>query len=133
MTHHKSVNDCLDHLADMVGTPLEVEGVLTSTLAGDLRGHEHWLLHYPKAERRSDAAGTPSAQQSRLLLEFGDGSIRPNPDALARWEDKRVRVHGIVRPAKTPMALSDPSSAYYIHLEVYSVQRVTSEQRREDA
>ena len=133
MTHHKSVNDCLDRLAEMVGTPLEVEGVLTSTPASDLRGHEYWLSHYPKAERRPEAPGNSSAQGSRLLLEFGDGSIRPNPEALARWGDKRVRVHGIVRPAKTPMALSDGSSAYCIHLAVYSVQRVTSEQRREDA
>ena len=131
MPHHKSVNDCLDHLAAMVGGPLEVEGVLTSTLAPDLGGHEYWLLHYPKTERRVVATGSPSAQASRLLLEFGDGSIRPNPEALARWQDKRVRVHGIVTPAKTPMALSDRSSAYCIHLAVYSAQRVTSEQRRE--
>jgi hypothetical protein len=133
MTQHKSVNDCIDGLADMPGSPVEVEGVLNTTVAGHLGTREHWLLHYPKAERRPDASGNPSAPRSRLLLEFGDGSIRPNLEALARWKDKRVRVHGIVRPAKTPMALSDASSAYYTHLEVYSIQRVTSNQRREDA
>jgi hypothetical protein len=133
MTQHESVNDCLDRLADMLGAPVEVEGVLNTTFAGHLGRHESWLLHYPKAERRPNAASNASAQHSRLLLEFGDGSIRPNLEALTRWEDKRVRVHGIVRPPKIPMALSDASSAYCIHLEVYSIQRVTSEQRREDA
>jgi hypothetical protein len=133
MTQHTSVNDCLDRLDGLLDTPLEVEGVLNTTFAGHLDRHEYWLLHYPRAERRPDVHGDPSALGSRLLLEFGDGSIRPNLKAMARWEDKRVRVHGIVRPAKTPTSMSDPSSAYYTHLEVYSIQRLTSEQRREDA
>lgn len=132
MTQHTSVNDVLDHVAEMLGAPAEVEGVLNASFAGHLGTHEYWLLHYPKTERRSEGGHGQSEKQSRLLLEFGDGSIRPNSAALARWEGKRVRVHGILRPAKTPAALSDVSSAYYSHLEVHSLQRVTSEQRRED-
>lgn len=132
MTQYKSVNNVLNHIAEMLCTPTEVEGVLNASFAGYLGTHEYWLLHYPKAERRSGSGSDQATQRSRLLLEFGDGSIRPNSMALTRWEGKRVRVHGIVRPAKTPVALSDASSAYFPHLEVYSIQRVTSEQRREE-
>ena len=132
MTLHKTVNDTLDHID---GSPLEVEGVLNSSFAGHLGRHEYWLLHYPKTERSSGGSVNQSAQRSRLLLEFGDGSIRPNPVALTRWEGKRIRVHGIAWPAKTSPSLDfyEGSIAYYPRLEVYSVQRVTSEQRREDS
>lgn len=133
MTLHKSVNDCLECLEDMLNTPLEVEGVLKTTFAGHLGRHEHWLLHYPRAERKADASNKSKTLVSRLLLEFGVGSIRPNLESLARWEDKRVRVHGIVRPARIPEAMSDSSSAYCTHLEVFSIQRLASEQRREGA
>lgn len=134
MTQHKTVNDTVDHIDQLCGSPLEVEGVLKAS-PGGVGEREYWLLHYPKAERRSAGNVRQTAQLSGLLLDFGDGSIRPNPVALARWEGKRIRVHGIVWPAKTSSSSDfyEGSVAYYPHIEVYSVQRVTSEQRREDA
>ncbi len=132
MTQHTTVNDTIDHIERLCGSPLEVEGVLKAS-PGSVGDREYWLLHYPKAERRSAGNVSQTAHRSGLLLDFGDGSIRPNPVALAQWEGKRVRVHGIVWPAKQSSDFYEGGAAYYPHIEVYSVQRVTSEQRREDA
>lgn len=134
MTQHISVNDTLDSINELRGSPVEVEGVLDSSFDGCAGRPEYWLLHYPKAERRSAATSPQSTQPSRLWLSFGDGSLRPNPSALTRWEGKRVRVHGIVWPAKTTgEGIFEGNSAYHAHVEVYSVQRVASEQRKEES
>lgn len=135
MTRCRSVNEALDQIRELGGGPVEVEGILDArrSVDGALRTHEYWLLHYPAAERRPGGGQDRSMQDSRLWLEFGEGSIRPNPRALERWEGKRVRVHGIVHPPKSPSSI-DPFEGnwvYHAHLEVYSVQRVTSEQRKD--
>lgn len=128
MTQHRSVDDALDHIHELGGRPVELEGILDTSFGWALDRLEYWLLHYPKAERRP-------GNLSRLALEFGDGSIRPNPLALARWEGKRIRVHGVVHPPKSPSSSGpfEGNGAYCVHLEVHSVQRVSSEQRKEGA
>lgn len=132
MTQHRSVNETLNHIEQLCGQPVEVEGILNTSFDCSQRIHEYWLLHFPKAERRSDESSYQS-RQSGLWLEFGDGSIQPNRSALVRWEGKRVRVHGVVYPAKPPSALNlfEGNSGYFAHLEVYSIQRVSSEQRKD--
>jgi hypothetical protein len=129
----RSVNETLTQLDELHGMPVEVEGVLDTWSEGTINGYE--LLHYPKVERRTGADKDPT-HQSSLWLHFGIGSIQPNRSVLARWVGKRVRVHGIVYCAKSLNrefeALSDPLSIWPVHLEVYSVQRVTSDQRKED-
>lgn len=133
MSQHISVNDTLDRISELAGSPVEVEGVLDSSFDGCLGRSEYWLLHYPKAERRTAATTPQSVQPSRLWLAFGDGSLRPNPVALTRWNGKRVRVQGIAWPARTASEdLFAGNSVYYAHLEVYSIQRLASEQRKEE-
>jgi hypothetical protein len=124
------VSDVLERLEDLHGTAVQVEGVLTTSRSGTGGGYE--LLHYPGAERQE----LNDPQQFKLWLEFGTGSIKPNNTVLTRWIGKRVRVHGIAcRPKyllnpSVECSMSDPS-CWQAHLEVYSVQRVTSEQRRQ--
>jgi hypothetical protein len=131
MTQHISVNDTLDRINELAGRPVEVEGVLDSSFDSCLGRSEYWLLHYPKAERRTAATAPQSTKPSRLWLAFGDGSLRPNPVALTRWDGKRVRVLGIARPARTTSEdLFSGNSAYYAHVEVFSIQRLASEQRK---
>jgi hypothetical protein len=135
MTSHCTVNDTLARLDELSGQPLEVEGVLGSSLDDGLGGRHYWLLHYPKAERAPEGRSLPAPSAGGLWLAFGDGSLRPNATALARWEGKRVRIHGIAWTPRTsaPAGGLDDRAAYHPHLEVYSIQRVTSQQRREDA
>lgn len=63
-------------------------------------------------------------------------AIQPNRLVLAKWIGKRVRVHGVAYCAKhlrNPEAecfMPDPT-CWRAHLEVYSVQRVTTEQRKQ--
>lgn len=72
-----------------------------------------------------------------MYLHFGVGSIQPNTVALAKWVGKRVRVHGIIYSAKARGrefdVLSDPLCVWPVQIEVYSVQRVTSDQRTANA
>lgn len=130
MAQPRSVNDTLDRIDELRGHAVEVEGVLDVVFVPHLGLHEYGLLHYPAAER-GRASGP--ARGERLFLEFGTGSIRPNEVALARWEGKRVRVHGVAWPPEVSIVagLSDAAGAYSPRLDVYSIQRVTSGQRRE--
>ena len=126
MTSYCSVNDALERLDELLRFPLEVEGILEA--ANPLEsGYE--LLHYPAAERAGGASKDP-AHRSSIWLHFGAGSIQPNHGVLAKWIGKRVRVHGVVNGPPAFTALSDPLGAWPAHIEVYSVQRTTSQQRR---
>lgn len=131
MTSPRSVNEVLDQLETEHAAPVWIEGILEALNDGTNDGYE--LLHYPKAERRTDGS---SRGPIGLWLHFGAGSIQPNRLVLSKWLGKRVRVRGIVRCAggtresHTPGALSDPLY-WRPHLEVYSVQRVTSEERKQ--
>lgn len=131
MTSYRSVDDTLVQLDELNGSAVQVEGILTTLSNGSVHGYE--LAHYPRAERQIAHNGGLS-YKSGLWLEFGAGSIQPNRSVLTRWVGKRVRVHGVAHRAKyleasgEPQAMSDPS-CWQAHLEVYSVQRVTSEQR----
>lgn len=133
MTSCRSVNDTLAKLDELSGSAVQVEGILTTSSIGSMDGYE--LSHYPSAERQISHNGDPS-NQSGLWLEFGTGSIQPDHSVLTKWVGKRVRVHGVAQRAKylqvpgEPHAMSD-HSCWQAHLEVYSVQRVTSEQRRQ--
>jgi len=122
----RSVHEVLSSIALDESGPVEVEGILVARETSSLRGPEYWLLNYPKGD------GDP---RFCLLLEFGYGSIRPNHTALARWIDKRVRVQGLSRSARS---LSNPSdiwdqASFSPHIEVYSIQRLTAAQRRKGA
>jgi hypothetical protein len=137
MTQHRSINETLDLIAKLDGQAVEVEGILGVSFDGMRQGYE--LLHYPKAERRDDRCEDGQIHLASLWLEFGDGSIRPNGAVLARWAGKRVRVHGVVNADKSACAHPafdggtgvDPWGILRAHIEVYSIQRVTSEQRKE--
>jgi hypothetical protein len=130
MISYRTVGDILERLEELHGMPVQVEGVLTTSRSGVGGGYE--LLQYPGTERPK----LSDPQQFKLWLEFGTGSIKPNNTVLTRWIDKRVRVHGIACRPKCLLnpavecSMSDPS-CWQAHLEVYSVQRVTSEQRRQ--
>lgn len=124
MTAHLSVNAVLDRIGELDGQPVEIEGVLgPPAFDGDYE-----LLHYPKAERRDANAS--------FLLMFGHGSIQPNRLTLARWVGKRVRVHGVAYSGDDQAGReSERFDAWFEfrpHVEVYSIQRVTSEQRKEN-
>jgi hypothetical protein len=129
MSTFRSVNQAISQLDELRGQPVELEGVLE---AAGLMPIGYELLHYPAAER---ATGTnkDARHRSSIWLHFGTGSVQPNRTALARWCGKRVRVHGIVYSAPEFTALSDPLGSWPAHIEVYSVQRVTKDQRRQVA
>ena len=131
---HSSVNQLLDDTPSSDGRPVQVEGVL----GAQPEGYE--LLHYPKAERRANDEVDGPIYRSSVWLSFGNGSIQPNVTALSRWLGKRVRVHGVLMTTANP----SPSREFHHHggfgpygfwlaaLEVYSIQRLTSEERREN-
>ena len=130
MTSNRSVNEALDQIESLHGLPVQVEGVLEASNDGAHEGYE--LLHYPKTERRTE----DSRASVGLWLQFGLGSIQPNRPVLSKWLGKRVRVQGIAYGAECTRephragALSDPLF-WRAYLEVYSVQRVTSEERKQ--
>lgn len=128
----RTVNDVLDQAIELNGQPVEVEGILTVQPEG------YHLLHFPKSERRDDRTDDGPIYRSSLWLATGSGSLQQNHSVLGRWCGKRVRVHGIVHSS-----LSQPSQTFHGHggygpfgfwpaqVMPYSVQRVTSGQRRE--
>lgn len=91
MTNPIPINHALDQLTELNGRPVELEGVLVSEHG------QYQLLHYPKAERRPEHKDGLLGYEPSVVLEFRNGSIQPNHAALARWQGKRVRVHGILR------------------------------------
>jgi hypothetical protein len=129
----RSVNQLLDELNSVEDAPIEVEGVLNAQPEG------YELLHYPKSERRGNDEVEEPIYRSNVWLAFGNGSLQPNHSALARWLGKRVRVHGIVQTASSPLPSREfhhhggfgPYGFWLAQLEVYSIQRVTAEARRE--
>lgn len=131
MKAHRSVHDVLDSLAALDGQAVEIEGVLGT----ETEGYE--VLHYPKSQRRAATAADGPIYLSSLWLEFGTGSIQPNRQALKRWDGKRVRVHGIVHAPEARPATAfgkggfGPYGFWPAAIEVYSIQRATSEQRVE--
>ena len=135
MSSYLSVNDTLRKLEELCGLPVQVEGILTASYNGTIRGYA--LLHFPSVERRAFNDESSQVQQVSLWLEFGVGSVQPNRPVLARWLGKRVRVHGIaqgpkyLRSPEVECAMSSDPSCWQAHLEVYSVQRITSEQRKQ--
>lgn len=132
METYCSVNDTLEKIEELDGVAVQVEGILTELFNGSADGYQ--LLHYPAAERHAATAGRV-LHHVGLWLEFGNGSIQPNRAVLSRWLGKRVRVHAVAHCAKFDQAhdafhsMADPS-CWQPHLEVYSIQRVTSEQRK---
>jgi hypothetical protein len=133
MTQHRTVNQTLDQLEELHGQPVEIEGIL------GIKPEGYELLHYPKAERRPDNGNEGPIHESSLWLAFGSGSIKPNPSVLSRWEGKRVRIHGVVYSAKSLPVVKGfeghggfgPWGFWRAQVEPYSIQRVTSEQRKE--
>ncbi|WP_140426299.1 hypothetical protein [Acidovorax sp. Root275] len=100
------------------------------------------LLHDPKSERRGDDEIEGPIYQSSVWLAFGNGSIQPHQAALERWIGKRVREQGIAQTTNTmPIASREfhhhggfgPYGFWSARLEAYSIQRVTSEIRREES
>ncbi len=131
MAVHRTVHEVLDSLPKLEGQPVELEGVL----GAEPEGYE--VLHYPKAERRANSLDEGPILRSSIWLEFGIGSIQPNRQVLNRWQGKRVRIHGIVHsPEPRPATVFGkggfgPSGFWPAAVEVYSIQRVTAEQRHE--
>lgn len=133
MTNPISVNRLLEQLSKIDQHPLEVEGIL------EIHSEGYSLRHYPKSERQRDFPNGDEPYESGVWLATGQGSIQFNNLALERWHGKRVRVHGIAQshsslphiPAFHARNGFGPWGAWPAQLEVYSIQRVTSEERRE--
>lgn len=134
MTAHRSVNDVLAQLEDLADHPLEIEGIL------ELHPEGFELLHYPKSERKIGPQDGEHQYQAGVWVGFGDGSLRPNRDALRRWVGKRVRIHGILKCYLSLATVGafgrggfGPWGSWPAQIEPYSVQRVTADERREKA
>ena len=127
---HRSVNQIFNEFCSTNGSPVEVEGIL------NLQPEGYELLHYPKAERRD----SEKIEGSSVWLVFGNGAIQPNHSALSRWLGKRVRAHGILKTCSNLVESREfhqhggygPYGLWLAQLEVYSIQRVTSEVRKEN-
>ena len=133
MSTTRPVNEVLDQLAELDGTPVQLEGVLQVHEEG------YEVQHYPKAQRRPQYTENSHSYQAGIWLAFGTGSIQPNAIALKRWQGKRVRVSGFIRSlASLPPFGSlgkggfGPWGFWPAEIETYSVQRVTAEERREN-
>jgi hypothetical protein len=128
MTNPLAVNDALDRIAELDGTPIELEGILGVEPEG------YHLLHYPKVERKPDYLDVSGrSYPPSVILAFGNGSLQPNVDTLSRWIGKRVRVHGVLH--STPLPRGDEQTILTglvtpARIEPYSVQRLTSDERR---
>ncbi len=129
----RSVNEALDLLDSLNGQPVEIEGILVI----EPEGYE--LLHYPRAERRATSSEGEVAFKSSFWLAFGNGGLQPNHTALARWQGKRVRVHGVIHTTENrPVYGALGTGGFGLHgfwpaeIECYSIQRVTAEERREN-
>jgi hypothetical protein len=129
----RTVNEALDLLDSLDGQPVQIEGVLVI----EPEGYE--LVHYPKVERRVASSEDGVVIRSSFCLAFGNGSLQPNQKALARWQGKKVRVHGVIhtpelRPAYGSLGKGGfgPHGFWPAEIECYSVQRVTAEERREN-
>jgi hypothetical protein len=134
MTAHRSVNDVLAQLATLNDQPVQVEGILR------LQSEGFELLHYPKAERQFGPVEGEHQYQPSIWLGFGNGSLQPNTEALERWVGKRVRIYGVINSylALPPFGSLGrggfgPWGFWPAQIEPYSVQRVTAEERRENA
>ena len=134
MTAHRSVNDVLAHLGALDEQPLELEGILEAHPEG------FELLHYPKSERIAGPQDGDHQYQAGVWVGFGGGSLQPNRDALNRWVGKRVRIHGILSSYLSLQPVGSfgrggfgPWGFWPAQIEPYSVQRVTAEERRENA
>ena len=135
MTNPLTINQVFAQLAALEGQPVELEAVLVDT---DGDGFE--LLHYPAAERVREFVDDDREYPASILLGFGNGSLRPNVHALRRWSGKRVRVHGVIHSVLALPPVSGlskggfgPWGLWPAEVEVYSVQRVTADERRESA
>jgi hypothetical protein len=134
MTAHRSVNEVLAQLATLDGQPLEIEGIL------ELQPEGFSLLHYPKAERKVGPQEGEHQYEASVWVGFGGGSLQPNREALNRWVGKRVRIHGILSVYLSLQPFGTfgrggfgPWGFWPAQIEPYSVQRITSEERRENA
>ena len=134
MTAHRSVNEVLADLGTPDEQPLELEGILEAHSEG------FELLHYPKAERISGPQDGEHQYQAGVWIGFGNGRLQPNQDALTRWVGKRVRIHGILSSYLSLPSFGSlghggfgPCGFWPAQIEPYSVQRVTAEERRENA
>ena len=133
MTNPISVNQLLAQLSELDQHPLEVEGIL------EVHSEGYSLLHYPKSERKNDYPNGDEPYEAGVWLATGGGSIQFNNAAVARWQGKRVRVHGIAYahfsqpyiPAFHAKNGFGPWGAWPVQIEVYSIQRTTAEERRE--
>ena len=129
MTNPLTINEALDRITELNGMPVELEGILASEPEG------YHLLHYPKAERKPDYLDLSGHRYPpSVILAFGNGSLQPNQKALGRWLGKRVRVHGVLH--STPLPRGDEQTLFMglvtpARIEPYSVQRLTSDERRE--
>jgi hypothetical protein len=129
MTNPLAVNDALDRIGELDGMPVELEGILAEEPEG------YHLLHYPKLERKPDYFDLSGrSYPPSVVVAFGNGSLQPNDKALSRWVGKRVRVHGVLY--STPLPRGDERTIFMglvtpARIEPYSVQRLTSEERRE--
>ena len=127
-----TVNQALDAKSEINNAGVEIEGILGIEPEG------FHLLHYPKVDRREPIYRGDARFNCGIWLAFGDGSIRPNHQKLSQWEGKRVRVHGIFslnlfkrHDGEIEEAGSGPWGMWVAHIEPFSIQRVTSEQRHE--
>lgn len=134
MTAHLSVNDVLAQHKALDDQPLEIEGIL------ELHPEGFELLHYPKSERELGPRDGEHQYQAGVWVAFGGGCLQPNREALNRWVGRRVRIHGILSSYISLQPVGSlgrggygPWGFWPAQIEPYSVQRVTAEERRENA
>jgi len=133
MTSPLTINQVFERLSELDGQPVELEGVL---IADDSGGYE--LLHYPKSARISCFVDGEIEYRQSICPGFGNGSLQPNKDTLQRWSRKRVRIHGVLRSLSALPIIEGlgkggfgPWGFWPAEVEVYILQRVTAEERRE--
>lgn len=133
MTSPLTVNQVFERFGELGGQPVELEGVL---IAEDSGGYE--LLHYPKSARISCFVDGETEYRQSIWLAFGNGSLQPNRDALQRWSGKRVRIHGVMQSVSALPTIGGlgkggfgPWGFWPAEVEVYILQRVTAEERKQ--
>ena len=111
------VNQAIDRIAELAGSPVAIDGLLSFEF------ENMSLEHLPKGERRDDLS---HGYASSVWLAFSGGSMEPNETLLRRWSGKRVRVTGILH-APGPDGGCGHMSMWRAEVQPYSIERVNAQ------
>lgn len=102
-----STNELLENTEVFVNRNIYLQGVLTCA-KGDLL-----IRHWPKAERTN-------GHYDQVWIHPNTVAIGFIPEALARIDEKRVVVHGVVRK-KPAMWPDDPGAFWRVHMLAFEI------------